>query len=68
VSARWPHPLRSITEAFRCSATCQRCRGTGHVCEAHPEHVWGGIDYAGCQCGAPGMPCPEGLAAALAPA
>ena len=39
---------------------CPSCRNTGHVCENHPDHPWGGISDApnACACGA-GMPCPE---------
>jgi len=36
---------------------CARCDNTRWVCEAHPDRPW--VDSPrGCQCGAPGDPCP----------
>lgn len=32
---------------------CKNCKGTGWVCESHPQVAW---DYDGC-CGGAGMPC-----------
>lgn len=61
-------PLRSITEAFaHDDPDCPACRGTGTVCEEHPDRPWddGGGDWVNdgvpvivCKCGAPGEPCP----------
>ena len=57
-------PLRAlplIGDSFICDKgpTCDRCRGCGHVCEAHPLRPAHGdaLVKDGCPCGAPGMPC-----------
>lgn len=51
------------------SSPCPVCVGTGHVCENHPNRLWGGMCcdprttggglcvHGACHCGA-GMPCP----------
>lgn len=55
-------PAREIEEIVRAAAraeaiaACRNCSGTGWVCERHPERSWGGEH--GCECGAPGIPCP----------
>jgi hypothetical protein len=53
------------------ASRCQSCQDTGHVCEEHPDRLWGGMccdaagrgaaaacEHGACGCGAPGMPCP----------
>lgn len=35
--------------------TCA-CKGSGYVCEDHPDRPFG--DTRTCPCDAPGMPCP----------
>lgn len=35
---------------------CLTCLDTGHVCERHPDHAWGGLTGDDC-CGGAGMPC-----------
>lgn len=34
---------------------CKKCKGTGWVCESHPDVVW--EDVGGCNCGGAGSPC-----------
>lgn len=42
------------------AVACANCCDTGHVCENHPDHPWGGlaVTSTACVCGA-GMPCPS---------
>jgi len=37
---------------------CDRCASSGWVCEEHDDLAWDAGDD-GCDCGAPGMPCPN---------
>ena len=43
---------------LRTQATCARCDNARWVCETHDDVPWGASSRA-CQCGAPGMPCPD---------
>jgi hypothetical protein len=61
---------RRISEIETSDPDCQRCDGTGWVCENHPTVAWagmtgedmcGGAEY----CGGAGMPCPTCNALAL---
>jgi hypothetical protein len=38
---------------------CARCDDTLWVCEAHNDLSWDRASPRACQCGAPGMLCPE---------
>lgn len=51
--------LRSIVDEFVCVEGCDRCWGTGTVCEDHPDRPGMGdaLVWGGCDCGAAGMPC-----------
>jgi hypothetical protein len=53
---------RTITEIDSSDPSCERCAGTGWVCEEHDDKPWG--DMTGpwptsCHCGGAGKPCPE---------
>lgn len=39
---------------------CPNCLDFGCACESHPDRPWEGTvaPPAGCDCGAPGIPCP----------
>jgi hypothetical protein len=57
----------------RAGRTCPVCADTGHVCENHPNRMWGGVccetsalppatdttcEHGACRCGGAGIPCP----------
>jgi hypothetical protein len=39
--------------------TCKTCGDTRWVCEDQPDRPWGSGNPNACQCGEPGMPCPD---------
>jgi hypothetical protein len=63
-------PLPSIEDEFTCAGgvlrdDCPHCRGSGYVCEEHPDRPWyptTSLEDGACGCGAPGMPCKDGPA------